>query len=729
MINTYRTLNISTKLVILMLLVSLSGVALVAALGLRVGKAGLEERAYEQLTAIRAARTHQIEDAIFGMEQEVVTLAESVVTREALTAFRDALADPRAVGDLPPTWEADLRRHYSEEFLPALDAVAAAPRSLESLWPRTALARQLQYLYVAPGDAPAEEPGMRVDAGDGGAYSRAHARYHPHFRQLADRFEFFDLLLIEPEEATVVYSTHKEPDLGTRLEDGPYADSNLARAVRRAMQLDGEQVVFEDYAFFAPSRDAPVGFIASAIRDGDRLLGVLAVELPADRIDGIMTGDRAWQREGLGASGETYLVGRDGCMRSSSRFHLQDPDGFLEALRQRTGDAVTYARIARHGTTILAQDVRTVAVDRALAGESGTEIIDDYRGVPVLSSFAPLQVAGLDWVILSEIDLAEAHAPVTRFEQQVLLGAVVLAILAVLLSFAAARFFVRPILALISASRELGDGRWDVRVKMYTADELGELASSFNHMADNLQEQTETIVSRSREKEELLGFIRGVFGRFMSEDVARSLLDSPERIQLGGEVRDVTILLSDIEGYSTISEELPPTEVLSLLNDYFTAMNAVIDAHRGVVIEYLGDGILAVFGAPNDLPEHAEQAARCALAIRQRMAELNAEWAASGRAVLWQRHGIERLKTRVGLHSGPVVAGNLGSETRMKYAVVGDTVNVAARLEALNKELGTTILVSSDLADRLPPALLAEAEPRGTHRVKGRGREVRVLSF
>ncbi|HYP04148.1 MAG TPA: adenylate/guanylate cyclase domain-containing protein, partial [Cyanobium sp.] len=150
--------------------------------------------------------------------------------------------------------------------------------------------------------------------------------------------------------------------------------------------------------------------------------------------------------------------------------------------------------------------------------------------------------------------------------------------------------------------------------------------------------------------------------------------------------------------------------------------------HSGCVIEFVGDAIFAVFGAPHYISNHAEQAVRSGIEMRLRLSELNAEWRQSGLARTWQDSGIQEISIRLGVHTGQVVAGNLGSQTRMKYSVIGDTVNVASRLEALNKDLGTDYLISRDVYIQLPRGLQDAVVDHGTHKVKGREHPVRVYA-
>ena len=222
--------------------------------------------------------------------------------------------------------------------------------------------------------------------------------------------------------------------------------------------------------------------------------------------------------------------------------------------------------------------------------------------------------------------------------------------------------------------------------------------------------------------------IRRTFGRYFSRDVADALLMS-ERGELEAEDRVATILFSDLVGYSSLVERLPPGSVIEMLNRYFSAMHEVIRNHHGTVLEYVGDGIMVVFGAPRDLPDHAVHATRCAMEMRAMLAALNHDWQLEGLASLWRDQGVAGLTARIGVHTGRIVAGNLGSASLMKYSVVGDAVNVAARLEALNKTLRTDVLVSETVFRQLPESIRASGRDHGPTALRGRQEEVVVYSL
>lgn len=232
------------------------------------------------------------------------------------------------------------------------------------------------------------------------------------------------------------------------------------------------------------------------------------------------------------------------------------------------------------------------------------------------------------------------------------------------------------------------------------------------------------------EKQAEYVYIKDNFSQYVSAEVVDAILEDPTKLKLGGELREVTILFADIRGYSTLSESMEPTEIVRILNQYFALVGAVILSNKGMINEFEGDAVLAVFGAPLDLPDHAEAALKSAVEMLQQVEELNEVWRKDGTLKRWQEVGIDGLAIRIGIHSGPVVAGNIGSEERKKYAVIGDTVNTTSRVEGLNKALGTSLLVTQATRELVGLNGLSEhLEDRGEHAVKGRSEAVRVYAW
>ena len=207
--------------------------------------------------------------------------------------------------------------------------------------------------------------------------------------------------------------------------------------------------------------------------------------------------------------------------------------------------------------------------------------------------------------------------------------------------------------------------------------------------------------------------LRSAFGQYVSPQVMDQVLRRGS--SLGGEVRRVTVLMSDLRGFTTISENLPPEVVSAMMNEYFTAMVDVILAHRGLVQDFIGDAIMAVYGAPLDDAEHCWHAARSAVAMHAALSSLNRKWEAEGRGP---------LSMGVAVHTGPVFAGTLGAPRKKKYAVLGDTVNLASRMEGLNRDLGTGILISGAALAVLRDRVVVR--DRGRVAVKGRREPVDI---
>ena len=342
------------------------------------------------------------------------------------------------------------------------------------------------------------------------------------------------------------------------------------------------------------------------------------------------------------------------------------------------------------------------------------EIYDDEWG-PVLSGYSPIGGEdGKGGAGFVGVDVTGKS--VLAMKRHALLLAVALFALAALLVGAVSAFVARnvrePLTRIIEATAAIAAGKLDTRAGLVRVDEFGILGAHFDQMAKGLEERE---------------VIRSTFGRYVSEDVAKRILSSKDGARMGGEEREVTVLFSDLKSYSTISETLGPTEVVDFLNEYLTVMNAEIDRHGGCIIEFLGDAILAVFGAPSELEGHPAAALRCAMAMRDALAKFNQKMNDEHRAP-WQKKGMASLGQRIGIHTGTVVAGNLGSKVRVKYAVIGDAVNVASRCEGLNKTLGTEILCTGATRALLPDDLKARLKDMGAHPVKGREQPVPVYA-
>jgi len=235
-----------------------------------------------------------------------------------------------------------------------------------------------------------------------------------------------------------------------------------------------------------------------------------------------------------------------------------------------------------------------------------------------------------------------------------------------------------------------------------------------NEIEEELALRIDQVESLVRDLEVRNGFIRGIFGRYLSDDVVTTLLESPEALRLGGERRKVTILFTDLRGFSAISERLDAENVVKLLNIYLGSMAQVIDRYGGSINEFIGDAILTVFGAPLVYEDSAERAVACALAMQLEMAQVNVKCAAAS---------LPQLEMGIGVHTGEVIVGNIGSKRRTKYGLVGRNVNLASRVETYS--VGGQVLISEVTAAELGEVL----ETRGRFKVKPKGLKSAITIF
>ena len=321
-----------------------------------------------------------------------------------------------------------------------------------------------------------------------------------------------------------------------------------------------------------------------------------------------------------------------------------------------------------------------------------TGIYRNSRGTWI-TAFAPVMGRGGKAIAVLVIDYP-VGVYLDRLDEvrtQILQAAALAAVCAALAGLLLARRLTRPIIALTAGVSRVAGGDLSQSLQIRSRDEVGQLTDAFNGMLEGLRQRD---------------FIRDTFGRYVSPEVAKTLLDSPEGLRLGGEKREVTILMSDLRGYTRFAERGTPEQVVGVLNDYLARMADLVLEYGGTVNEFIGDAVFAIFGAPMAYPDHAERAAAAALAMQEAMAEIN-------RAHV--ERGLPPFEMGIGINSGEAVVGNIGSAQRAKYAVVGSAVNLASRVES--STVGGQIMVSAETLSRIGD--LAEVGPPIPVRVKG----------
>ena len=439
-------------------------------------------------------------------------------------------------------------------------------------------------------------------------------------------------------------------------------------------------------------------FFSHAVHDGaGGLLGVVVLKLQGESLMRMVDELR------LGEEGRGFLIDEYGVVLSHPDhrrlFHSLmplSPEVLALPVFDRRFASVGLDTIPSLGLEVLGRDM----VGARAPGH--TRYTDDERG-GLIVGFAPMKTR--PWTVGVELPEREFSAPLVALAQRTLLSVLLVGLGVTVLALLVARGIVRPLLALTRAAREVERGQYgEARVPVRSEDELGQLTRAFNTMVGGLAE---------RERE------RDIFGRLVSPEVREKLLGG--ELRLGGETRHVAVLFSDIRGFSSLSERMDPHGVVELLNEYLTEMADAVRPYQGYINNFIGDAIVVVFGAPIHQAGIERRAARAALAMQERLARLNERRVARGDFA---------LEAGIGLCAGEAVAGQIGSPERLLYTVIGDTVNIAARLEGLTKDYpACPILMSQSVAEGLGEESGLRIENLGPLRIKGRAEPVVVSAL
>ncbi len=306
--------------------------------------------------------------------------------------------------------------------------------------------------------------------------------------------------------------------------------------------------------------------------------------------------------------------------------------------------------------------------------------------------------------IVLQIPLSPELAPARELENFLMVVSAAALAAAAILALIIARSVSQPVQQLAAHTQVIAHGDYDSRIALNRFDELGQLADAMNSMSIGLAERDQ---------------VRDLLDKNVSPEIAAQLMRDGSA--LGGEEREVTIFFADLRGFTTLSEKLSPRDLLTLLNRFLDRMSAEIEREGGVIDKFVGDAIMALFGAPVDQADSADRALAAALAMERALVGFNAELATEGRPP---------LRIGIGVNTARVVAGNIGSHRRLNYSVIGDGVNVAARLESLTRtvEYRTNIITSAATLAALRGTRKISSRPLGTVPVKGRAEHVEIFA-
>ncbi len=394
----------------------------------------------------------------------------------------------------------------------------------------------------------------------------------------------------------------------------------------------------------------------------------------------------------------------------SARFDMQeDLKAFVRTVRfgdhgytmvaNAEGRIIGHPDQARLNTDVSAYPV----VRAALQGQTTSAISVNLAGTEMLMVGQPLESPATlhprPWVLVSETATVEALAPVRALRVKFALAALIAGAACLAVAGLLSRSVTRPLHDVLDVVQKIRGGDLTARSAVAGRDEIGHLGEAVNEMAKGLED-------RDRIKE--------IFGRYVTTQVSQELLD--KQITLGGERRRVTMLFSDIRNFTTMSEAMAPEQIITFLNDYFSEMVDAVFEHHGVLDKFLGDGMLAVFGSLDETHAHERRAVLAGLRMKALLAKINGE-----RSMI----GQPPIAIGIGIHTDEVIVGNIGSRKRLEYTVIGDGVNTCSRVEGLNKEFGTTILITDATYEAVRDEF--ECRPMPEAPLKGKTKVPRVF--
>ncbi len=482
----------------LILVTSLSSAYILSHIAITDASDALNAQIKNNLTAVRDSTKIAIESYFKTISNQILTFSNDSMIIDAANGFKPAFVnykDNLSIEDVSQ-YRTELTSYYTNQF-----SAEYRNRNNGKTINVTQLVNQLdddsvllQYAYIKANKHPLGEKDKLTALNNQTKYDELHQHYHPHIKDYLDKFGYYDIFIVNPDSGDIVYSVFKELDYSTSLKNGAFSQTGIGEVFRKANALTSpNEFVITDFATYTPSYEDPASFIASPIFDGDKKIAILIFQMPIDRINTVMTHHEQWKQNGLGDSGETYLVAGDKTLRSMSRFLIEDPDGYFNALQSTNMSSELLNKIKAKKTSIALQPANTPGVSDALAGNTGFDIFPDYRNVPVLSAYAPVNIKGLNWVVMSEIDEAEAYAPIHAMRTNINLFALSLSIIMVLigagLSWLFASYLVKPLNNVVNAIKDIAEGEGDLtqRLNYLQNDELGELSKNVNLLMEKLQ--------------------------------------------------------------------------------------------------------------------------------------------------------------------------------------------------------------------------------------------------
>jgi methyl-accepting chemotaxis protein len=515
----------------------------------------LDERTQNQLNSLRDTKRQQVSDELTSRVRGLQVLAAQRSTAEAMRNFRQTFASAGKESGLGQD-AAALTKYTQEQFAPeyAKRNASASPDLSKFIASLDANGAALQQDFIARNPNPLGQKERLTRPEGNYAYAQAHAQFHPSIERAQKLNEFYDIFLIDTETDTIVYSVFKELDFGSSLTKGIAAGTKLAEAYAKVKQAPNRDTVYlSDFAPYLASYDDQAAFAATPVFDGDRQIGVIAMQYPIDKLTEVMNSGKSWEKIGLGKTGDLFLIGPDKLMRTNARYVIENKTAFADVLGSKLS-ANARSTLLKKESSIGLVAIDSDATRPALAGQDGYTPFTDYRGIPSYGSYGPLKVQGLSWGLVAKIDQAEADQPIDNLNTQSLLRALLIALGVVAVAALAVTVFLRqflqPIQTLSETVQKVAGGETSARSKLTEQDEIGQLGRAFDGLLDDrissleksakenetlnnsvidllqavFQLSNRDLTARAPVTEDIIGTVASSINQF-SDETGRTLLD------------------------------------------------------------------------------------------------------------------------------------------------------------------------------------------------------------
>ncbi|SFV63832.1 Adenylate cyclase [hydrothermal vent metagenome] len=679
-VKLFHKISIKSKFLMMILGIAIFCIAIVGYQGLIHGKESLTISMYNHLTSLKSAKIQQVENYFQDKQNLLKTFSSQKNIIDAMHEFSSAytLLDIYDI-HIDKNNSSKLEKFYQHSYIKTLNANSIKSYSYKTMLPIKNVSKYLQYHYIVNNPFKLGSKDLLEIADDNSYYSEVHQKFHYTLKEIVKNQGFYDLFLIDIKNMNIVYSVNKEVDFATSLKSGAYGHSSLAKIVKKIIDNPNRgAVLISDFKNYKPSYNHPQAFFAIPIYDNNTLIGILATQISIKYINKITTGEHSWKKEGLGESGEVYLVGRDYKMRSDSRGILQNPQEYIKELNSTDLDENSKTLIKATKSTILNQNVHSESVKLAIEGKSGSTITKNYLNKEVISSYSPLNIQNIDWVIIAEKEIEEAEKPIKALQNTLLVSSTILATLITFYSIWLAYIFLRPITTMTQGLKKVINKESNSRIALERDDEFGELSKNINKIIDTINAQEEELTKCSTEKNALLLNI-------LPNNIASRFTKGEKYI--AEKVENVAVLFSQLYGFDAFSESMEAEESIVLLNEIINTFDTLALDYGIEKITTIGDSYMAANGLIAPRLDYARRMVEFALKMFNSIEEFNT------------RHQTN-LQLGVGIDSGEVMAGVVG-EYKFVYDIWGEIVSDASHIshEAEAGTLRISAVVYKQLID------------------------------